>query len=105
MSADAVGRRVAQRCGQRGVDLADDVFHSPRPVENRLQDLLLALLPVREVLVDERRRIVDDRSMTWKQAARIEIAHEPERGEVARRSPPFRAGMTIVPPFRARSPQ
>ena len=61
VGAHAVGGRRAQRRRQRRIDAADDVVHSPRPFQDRLQDLLLTLLTVGDVLVNQRRRIVDNR--------------------------------------------
>ena len=43
MRAHGVGRGITQRRGQRRIDAAHDRVDGPRPVEHRLQDLLLAL--------------------------------------------------------------
>src|SRR5258708_34363444 len=78
MGAHAVGRRRAQRRRERRIDAAHDVIHRPRAFQNRLQNLLLTLLAVGDVLVDQRRGIVHDRTVPGQEPARTELAHEPE---------------------------
>ncbi len=75
-----------------------------RAVEHS-KDLLFALRPVRDVIVDQRRRIVDDRTVTREQPPRLKGADLAQRLQIRRQVAAATCGNDDRAARRARSPQ
>ena len=84
MCGHALGRRTFQLLDKTVVNDSDDLRNRARTIIESRQDLRVPVGTMANVLVDERRGIIHDRSMTGQQPPRTQIPNALQGAEVFR---------------------
>ena len=82
MGANGFARRIEEPRAQRRVNTGDDLIDIRDPLLHELGDLAMAPFAVREVLVDDRQRVIDGRPMGGEQTRRTKAADPAQRRKV-----------------------